>query len=123
MHLAEIFPVAQSIYLYAGFWVAYPLRRNNFRETTRLTVLMTDKNPSAVQSDQMGDAIQQSALPKELAGMRGPFAMIIGLVPAARRLASPFAGIPGRGVGPADRRHRSRLGGTARGKRHHSGPA
>jgi hypothetical protein len=88
MQLAETYPVARSIYTYAGFWVAYPLRRNDFRAAVRLTVLMADANPdSAARSDQAGDSVQQFAVPKELTAAQGPFAVIIGLVPAALRLA------------------------------------
>jgi hypothetical protein len=49
---------------------------------------MADANPdSAARSDQAGDAVQQFAVPTELTAAQGPFAMIIGLVPAAMRLA------------------------------------
>jgi hypothetical protein len=72
MRLAEAFPLARSIYSYAGFWVAYPLRRDDYREAVRLTVLMADANPdSATQSDQAGNAVRQFAVPKELTAARG----------------------------------------------------
>ncbi len=88
MQLAEKYPVARSIYTYAGFWVTYPLRRDDFGEAARFTVLMADANPaSAVQSDQAGVATQQLTVPNELITSRGPFAMIIGLLPVALRLA------------------------------------
>ena len=88
MQLAETYPVAQSIYTYAGFWVAYPLRRDDFAEAARFTVLMADANPAAAaQLDQAGVAAHQLTVPDELTASRGPFAMMIGLVPAALRLA------------------------------------
>jgi hypothetical protein len=87
MQFAEIYPAARSIYTYAGFWVAYPLRRDNFSEAMRFTVLMADANPnSAALSDQAGVAVQEVVVPEELVAARGPAAMIIGLVPAALRL-------------------------------------
>jgi hypothetical protein len=87
MGLAETLPPARSIYTYAGFWGAYPLRRDDFQEAMLWAMLMADATPAGAQPEQPGDASQQFAMPNAMTALQGPFAMIIGLLPAAVRLA------------------------------------
>jgi hypothetical protein len=85
MQLAETFPAARNIYTYAAFWVSYPLRRNDFQEAVHLTVLMADATPTS--TTEFGEPAQPFGTPEELADARRRTAPIIGLVPAALRLA------------------------------------
>jgi tetratricopeptide (TPR) repeat protein len=89
MRLAEEFPSGKNIYSYAGYWVAYPLLRDDFREAVRRTILMADANPTQVdQVDKTGKPVQQFDTPKLLSEARVPFSMIAGFVPSALRLAT-----------------------------------
>lgn len=87
--LASKYPAGPNIFSSAGFWVAYPLRRDDFREAARLTLLMADTTPVAVpQTDRDGNPVQQFSVASLPVAKNVPLAMLVGLVPAAIRLAS-----------------------------------